>query len=155
MSMMTLKNTMREIKFRAWDKEKGIFLKDDSFLISPQYGGVIPWLDNNSTGFALKDIEIMQYTGLKDKNSKEIYEGDIVKGIYEVVQSNGELGGDLKMCGQVFYDHSCFSLECVQSMCDKDRYGMVNYFNFISDDGEIFSEKEIIGNIYENKELLL
>lgn len=55
---------MRDIKFRAWDKEEKLMIENGSF------DGSIPLGD--------KDLIFMQYTGLKDKKGKEIYEGDIL-----------------------------------------------------------------------------
>ena len=69
---------MREIKFRAWHKEKkimgevlGIDILHKEIFFSNG--------DVDCCGFAdLKYIELIQYTGLKDKNNKEIYEGNII-----------------------------------------------------------------------------
>jgi len=59
----------REIKFRAWDK----FEKK---MIQPHDGDFIRWHAMSNW----KDcLELMQYTGLKDKNGREIYEGDVIK----------------------------------------------------------------------------
>ena len=66
---------MREIKFRAWDKDKKemFFVQRlNCFLFNA------PSKYEDGSGVP-KNYEIMQYTGLKDKNGKEIYEGDIVK----------------------------------------------------------------------------
>jgi uncharacterized phage protein (TIGR01671 family) len=71
---------MREIKFRAWDKETKKIYIVNSLTLDFHYCDL--WDGNlNSEGIARNwdEVELMQYTGLKDKNGKEIYEGDIVK----------------------------------------------------------------------------
>ena len=63
---------MREIKFRAWDEEKKVMTKNFGIWAIPQ---IIQGIKENDLS---NSLVLMQYTGLKDKNGKEIYEGDIL-----------------------------------------------------------------------------
>lgn len=133
----------REIKFRAWDKRFNLMLYPDNFYneyISAD-GKVIEieeWSDYSGGGFHTNDVSqdyiLMQYTGLKDKNGKEIYEGDILKGHYWV---NGESN---RIIGYVEFGYGSFVL-----------YGVRKYKGLIKMPDSSF---EIIGNIYEHSHLL-
>ena len=67
---------MRSLKFRAWSNEHNRYC---DFVTLDEDGRWIGWIKSCGIYLSNIDINIEQYTGLKDKNSKEIYEGDIVK----------------------------------------------------------------------------
>ena len=121
----------REIKFRAWDK------KQKKMFYGVSTGTIKVWDENapllsHEFGYS-KDCIFEQYTGLKDKNSKEIYEGDIVYDIYT--------GDEVFIVGWD-KDKASFML------ADTADYPMA-YF----DEYELDKDLEVIGNIHENKEL--
>lgn len=122
---------MREIKFRAWDGQK--MFNVDVLAISP-CGWSCPDYGKKGVSLAYQpSVKAMQYTGLKDKNGKEIYEGDLVTINQEDEEDIFEIEWD--ECTSRFI-MSCDS----HYTCDFDNYNG--------------SDCEIIGNIYENPELL-
>jgi uncharacterized phage protein (TIGR01671 family) len=138
---------MREIKFRGWDKKNKLMTK--ALVINFGFnGGIVNILSNTvRNGEAVipgNDCILMQYTGLTDNNGKEIFEGDICKITATQYTSNETISleeGDT-FTASVRYDSYRFTISTKESeMC----LAQVEYEEM---------EIEIIGNIYENPELL-
>lgn len=118
------------LKYRAWDKHGQKMFANDELII---WNGNVYANDskkltcNNLKGWSIDDEYLMQSTGLKDKNGKEIFEGDVVK-------CNGILG-----------TIESFKAMWICSFVKYNNYQKVGFFA---------QEIEVVGNIYENPELL-
>jgi uncharacterized phage protein (TIGR01671 family) len=123
---------MRELKFKFWNKIAHRFqapnkyaIQGDGLYVSYDYD-MMAWDDPSSFGDSI--LVPCQYTGLKDKNGKEIYEGDILS--YEGIH---KVGNGVSI---VSFDDGSF-------MIDED---------IASEDWAV--EHEVVGNIFENNDLL-
>ena len=126
---------MREIKFRAWDKDKKQMIYKFNMTSDGQ-----PYTWDKATigdGIVIDEpaplnVELMQYTGLRDKNGREVYEGDIVR---------FKDWWDEEMVGEVRYSEKDMAFTIVNDFWD-------GFPIMYADD------LEVIGNIYKNPELL-
>lgn len=138
----------REIKFRAWDETEQkirsvikINFHDgdyDVMLLTPTDSAPNHWRLRK-----FNQIKLMQYTGLKDKNGVEIYEGDLLKGETETFE--------------VYYDTQNSSFRIVTRVLNKEhKFDTVRY-SFPDNLGNGYLKRrdlEVIGNIHQNHELL-
>ena len=131
----------REIKFRAFIEATSQMLNvfDMNFIKDEDNGRFVRMINNenfdaNSKFISCRvdEVELMQYTGLKDKNGVEIYEGDIVEFYIDFGY------GMQKVIAKITYKDSGFKYESLAG---------TDFMN-------IFNDVKIIGNIYENPELL-
>ena len=135
---------MREIKFRIWDKDNAYWLPGE--LNSSEWLTLNEYIKQEQEDNCI----LMQYTGLKDKNGKEIYEGDIVKA---VGQSENyiqiiEFHNSAESCGRGWIGRNIKRLaNPVKKTPEKDISDRFSYFCWPT-------TWEVIGNIYENPELL-
>ena len=107
---------MRDIKFRAWEAANAQMNYDPRFIAWESAAGMPLYAINRAN--QEPDVVLMEYTGLKDKNGKDIYEGDILKG------GNGGL------------------VQCEDAL------------RVLYSSAEAARQLEVVGNIYENPELL-
>lgn len=142
----------REIKFRAWDDRNkvwlcgyehpnlgGFSLLGETILLG-EWSGVLERFLMGRDGYEPEDLIVMQYTGLKDKNGKEIYEGDII-----ATSNDAEDGCDAWGKEENGYVKVSIDVNGVHfgNWCWQDEYSMTHV-----------KYCEVVGNEFENPELL-
>ena len=141
---------MNDIKFRAWDKDYKYMnhkVMVGNVWDEENYHAHMIWVDRKDVDYECEsgwmnfdensNIEIMQYTGLKDKNGVEIYEGDIVENASK----------DLKF--QVVYEAPSFNRKWIDDTSKRYREHLTEPLAW-----NTYMICEVIGNIYENRKLL-
>lgn len=124
---------MRELKFRAWSKpeKKMIYNIQNEFEERIELG-----MDCFSDYLKNDDFIVEQYTGLKDKNSRKIYEGDIVKFV--------DLELAIKPTGVVCFDNAKFFIKDLEF--SDGTYHIVDFYDYNIPNRDF----EVIGNIHED-----
>jgi uncharacterized phage protein (TIGR01671 family) len=140
---------MRQIKFRAWHKVRKemyeVYGLTSEYVFKKTDDGV----GNPGVPDKLEDVELMQYTGLKDKNGKEIYEGDIL--VFTTLSDSG--------ITETKHDPVFIQWNNYKSTYDfndnKNRVlGDYPFFKYWTLESMRQYEVEVIGNIYENPNLI-
>ena len=139
---------MKEIKFRAWHKKNKKLYKVNGIDFNNRYVFCDGKDNIYNDVFRLNEVVIEQYTGMKDKNGKKIYEGDIVKVYYKQWRKDWE-GKDKwnywDNIENIVFINGGFMFHIV--VFDTDMYRpMMPMFNNCELNGI-----EVIGNIHENK----
>jgi len=141
---------MRQIEFRAWDKINKKMYHTKlfetwwyTFADKDETGHSRASIPKDSEQEQRSRLEVMQFTGLKDKNNKEIYEGDIIK-INDDYEEVGWMAGEIR---EVYFKDSGFRIKPNRDTI----YPNLKQRGHWIDSGE---DLEIIGNIYENPEVL-
>ena len=140
----------RIIKFRVWDKRFKQFIDDknyesDEIIFAWTPFGILSPKDYQN------DIEIQQFTCLKDKNGKEIYEGDIV-GYSAVSIFDKDDSGHIEK-STIIYQEGYFGLSNLKY--DDCQIMPLGFNTNILGSLSLNHKVEILGNIFENKDLLI
>jgi len=142
----------REIKFRAWDKKNKMMYSPEKptdagyFVVMSLKGKLFNGISGKDI---TQDLILMQYTGLKDKNGREIYEGDVLR---------------YKPYHNLRYEDE-YKIGVVEwgETGDSDDYCHSHHYEWVVNDGSLADiadgvyegfECEVIGNLFENPELL-
>ena len=144
---------MERLKFRAWHKYQPRYLPVDVLDFVNEVIYVYELGDegyHNNNLYNFSSVIIEQFTGLTDKNGKEIYEGDIVE--VPTIDEIGNVDLDTLIYQKIVYEETMFLCKEVnQTKMASEGGGGASLMCFFVDG---LNEIKVIGNIHENPELL-
>ena len=129
---------MVKIKFRAWDKDTKLLLDVNTIDYKKSVAICEHWEFGETTELTFGDIILMQSTGIKDKHDVEIFGGDIVETTWYDMDDN-----PYRKAGCVTFRDGYFGIRYPD---DCEKYSYQALFAAL--------DVEVIGNIYENPELM-
>jgi len=130
---MTWMNNMRAIKFRMWSKLSKKFFHDEQVALD-----CLNQSKNPSLSAKFADMVWQQNTGVLDKNNEEVFEGDIIKFIWDA--NNKEKTGEIKFKAGSFYAEIVFPSGALNVM----------WLHELDNRGLIKNNFEVIGNVFQN-----
>lgn len=140
---------MRDLKFRAWDKDEKRFNYIDIEKMFDAMGADYG-LNQGQVDFMDSDIQtIMQYTGLFDDTGRKIYEGDIVE-----IQNKLETKTSYKSIVMMSYNGAIISAHPAHIKIGEKANRQLSSFCDYGFGGKYDVECKIVGNVYENSDLL-
>ncbi|AFV81026.1 YopX family protein [Staphylococcus phage Stau2] len=123
------------LRFRAWKKDEKIMLEGGNFIFS-------------------KDIQLLQYTGLKDKNGTKIYEGDIIEFEDEVLAIPGDFESAVETINRAVISIDVVSGIHLKDFMFESAISENDYFEYTDKKSFLMYDCEVKGNVFESSHLL-
>ncbi|EAD4631619.1 hypothetical protein HNE21_000780 [Listeria monocytogenes] len=143
---------MRAIGFRAFVKRKKKMLPVTDLCFNETESVGVSGCGNAKCTlcvdwYSFDDVVLMQYTGLKDKNGKKIFEGDVVTAFSNINKYTDSFAGDVEPT-------FCFTSIVYDGACFKTTYKGEPSYVLNQNGSSLVKHMEVIGNIHENPDLL-
>lgn len=133
---------MREIRFRAWDRLNNKFRVFEKILYGVDGNPIAVQFEGDEDITGMDFVNLVEYTGLTDSRGRDVYDGDLF----------GKMGGDVERPNEYEIHAKVYFDEDLAAFCIDDQRGGWEYLSDYLNKQK--NEREIIGNIYENPELL-